>query len=252
MTTEPPPPSAPSGSERPEAQQGLDVRSVPDVVERLKAIQLAANQREPRLAWDGVACFNSLYTTITEAVLAQIEGAGFADTPFIEKLDVIFAKRYFSALAGTPAAAPDCWAVLREYREDPSISPLHFAVAGVNAHVNFDLPFALVAACGPGVPLDANAHIAHQQINKIFADHMRELEKRFTGPVGLELLEHEIVADAAARAGDVAVVLDRDIAWEHAEKLSKLSVAELNHYTLGLDKLVSLASRGILHSRAAT
>ena len=41
----------------------------------------------------------------------------------------------------------ECWQTLIDHRETRDISPLIFAIAGVNAHVNFDLPFALVTAC---------------------------------------------------------------------------------------------------------
>ena len=46
----------------------------------------------------------------------------------------------------TPAM-PTAWQPLFERRADPGIEPIQFALAGMNAHINHDLPLAVVATC---------------------------------------------------------------------------------------------------------
>ena len=55
----------------------------------------------------------------------------------------------------------------------PDCRPLPSAAAGVNAHINFDLPFALVTTfdhLGSDPVDDGEQHHDYLQINNIFAD----------------------------------------------------------------------------------
>ena len=65
------------------------------------------------------------------------------------QLDVTFANLYFAAAeaAGNPAAAPLAWRPLIEQRAVAGIEPVQFALAGMNAHINHDLPLAMVSTC---------------------------------------------------------------------------------------------------------
>src|SRR5260370_41606977 len=64
------------------------------------------------------------------------------------RLDIVFANYYFDALrAGTsagPDAAPPVWRPLFRNRTRPKITRIQFALAGVNAHIERDLVFALL------------------------------------------------------------------------------------------------------------
>ena len=42
---------------------------------------------------------------------------------------------------------PRAWAPLFEARRNPRVAPLQFALAGLNAHTNHDVPIGLVKAC---------------------------------------------------------------------------------------------------------
>jgi uncharacterized protein with NAD-binding domain and iron-sulfur cluster len=120
------------------------VKSIPEVIERMTAIGDALP------ATDGVACFNHLYLRTTQEVQKRIDKGFFSDADFMDELDVAFANLYFEAVA---AAARDrdgmakSWEVLIGRRADPRVAPLQFAVAGMNAHINHDLPLAVVSTC---------------------------------------------------------------------------------------------------------
>src|SRR5690242_19142307 len=94
---------------------------------------------------DGVCCFARLYREVTEGVAARLATQTFADPRFLAGLDVHFADLFFAAFDGGPAKMPRAWAPLFEARGRKGIEPLQFALAGMNAHINRDLPVALVA-----------------------------------------------------------------------------------------------------------
>jgi hypothetical protein len=211
----------------------------------------------PRYDKDGVACFNHLYTKITNDVLAKVrQGSYFTDQKFIETLDVEFAKRYLDAvrcdaLGGCDASGqptPRSWDVLFHHRAE-AIRPIQFAVAGVNAHVNYDLAFALVETCQVlGQPLgQGSQHDDYLKINEIFADHMRELRHDFQGQLEREF-DRWIVAGLADDAGDLTVVLARDAAWRRAERLWELrdDAEKMAKEDKAIDWRVSMMSHGIL------
>jgi uncharacterized protein DUF5995 len=117
-------------------------QSIADVLGTMRTIDATC------IDGDGLKWFNRLYLQVTEAVAAQVV-AGFVDPAWLAELDVQFARLYFGALrcglSGEPA--PHCWNVLLSCRAQPMVARIQFALVGVNAHINHDLPEAIVAAC---------------------------------------------------------------------------------------------------------
>ncbi len=117
---------------------------IADVVERMQALDAVL----PR--GDGIACFNRLYLAVTEAVSEAARPGAFADAPFVRWLDVVFANLYLAALSNHVRGCgrvPRAWKALFEARAREDILPIQFALAGMNAHINRDLPVALVSTC---------------------------------------------------------------------------------------------------------
>lgn len=233
-------------------------RDVPEVLDRLGALQKEADARAPRFAEDGLACFNYLYTRITEDVLAYVERSSaadpersFEDPEFLRILDVQFAKRYLDAVRCDEqqlSTTPRSWQVLFESRGNRWIKPMQFAVAGVNAHVNYDLAFAVVSTCQiMGRPVGQGSQRSdYQKINDIFAAHMRELRRHFEDK--LERVVDHAISDLADDTGDLTVVLARDAAWRRAEYLWALrdDPEETELERRAIDWRASMAGRGIL------
>ncbi len=66
--------------------------------------------------------------------------------------------------ADDPAAAPLAWRPLLEQRAQPGIEPIQFALAGMNAHINHDLPLAVTGTCTAlATSPSAGAHQADYQ-----------------------------------------------------------------------------------------
>jgi hypothetical protein len=100
------------------------------------------------------------------------------------------------------------------------VRPLPSAVAGVNAHINFDLPLALVATfealkCEPVD--DSAAHHDYLQVNDIFANEIPELRRGYLTKV--QLLIDTMNGDLDDLWEGEMVEYTRNIAWRNAQKL---------------------------------
>ncbi len=98
---------------------------------------------------DGLKWFNWIYMQVTQAVEDKAILAEFQDAAWLTELDVQFAALYFNALHGalTGGPCPGCWNALFSVRSQASVARIQFALAGMNAHINHDLPVAIVTTC---------------------------------------------------------------------------------------------------------
>jgi hypothetical protein len=197
---------------------------------------------------DGVACITRLYLAVTEGVAERLAGVEFADPTFLSQLDVRFADLFFAAVERpTPA-----WAPLFESRTRKGIAPLQFALAGMNAHINRDLPVALVATCeAAGVALEEGSpqHADFVRVNGVLAAVEAEVKAQYV-PHRLRWLD--FLVHRFHRLDDVVAMWDvaraRDAAWTNAEALWALrhDRALAARFLDTLDRTVGLAGRGLL------
>jgi hypothetical protein len=215
------------------------------VLERMLAIEAALPPA------DGVACFNRLYRAVTEAV-QQTTAADFADARFVRWLDVAFANLYFRALAAFVLGrgrVPHAWLPLFRARSEPGIAPLQFALAGMNAHINRDLPVALLETCtAREVPprLGSAQHADFGRVDRL----LEEVEARVKHEYAVGLVG--VADEALGRLDDVLAIWKvsqaRQAAWVHAETLwhlRELPFAGARHLAI-LDRTVGFAGRGLL------
>jgi Family of unknown function (DUF5995) len=118
-------------------------QSIADVLQGLQTIDATC------IDGDGLKWFNWLYLQVTQAVEARVAAGGFSDPAWLVQLDVQFARLYFSALKSSLSGQPTpaCWQVLFDSRDEATVARIQFALAGINAHINHDLPAAIVATC---------------------------------------------------------------------------------------------------------
>ena len=196
---------------------------VPAVVEQLTELQRVLDRVPPLLHENPLSDFNRLYLQVTEGVLERLYAGRFADPAFLSRLDVEFAARYFDALRAWSDASPRCpqvWAGLFRRIPEPGHHPLPAAGAGINAHVNFDLPFALVTTfdhLGTDPIDDSDQHHDYLQINAIFAEAIPGLRRGY-------LDKWQLLIDTMnGRLDDwwqgEAVDYTRNVAWRNAQKL---------------------------------
>lgn len=222
--------------------------SIDDVLNRMQAVAAAIPGR------DGIADFNRLYSKVTDNVGRSVGAHTFEDAAFITRLDIVFARRYFRALSQflSGGRAPRSWQVLFDSRQRSGVSALRFAVAGMNAHINFDLALSLVeTAAERGIDLDVGTpqHRDYEHINRLLSDTMPAAKVWFsTGVIG--------VADQALGQADDDVAMwsierARDAAWVHAETLAALQGTQrlATRFVDTLDRSVGLASLALLAPR---
>jgi hypothetical protein len=217
------------------------------------AIAVMTDIEQTLPATDGLWWFNHLYLRVTVAVLQAVaQQHEFRDPEFLHRLDVVFANLYFDAAAAgntKAATAPPAWRPLLEARTPINRHPLQYALAGMNAHINRDLPAGIVAVyqqLGGAPTARGNRYDDFQQVNGILESVESAVKVEFaTGLIG------KIDAVAAPVDDQVAmwnVRAARDAAWTNAEVLWTLQSAPAlrQDYFDRLDRFTGFASRGLL------
>ncbi|MEU9734669.1 DUF5995 family protein [Streptomyces sp. NPDC048002] len=210
------------------------------VVSRMRALDAALPAR------DGVAVFNRVYLTVTEAVDRCIDAGRFPDARAAITLDVRFAERYLAAVqaAEDERRAPACWRPLFQFRRHPGVRPLQFALAGINAHIGHDLALAVVDTCRTLGCEPAELEDEFDRVGDLLVsleEHIRE--ELMPGPDLLQIadpLTHLLGAWSLERA--------RDATWSAARALWALRrLPELaEEFTERLDTAVGFAGRMLL------
>ena len=126
-----------------QAAVGVPPQSIADVLQTMQTIGATC------VDGDGLKWFNWLYLQVTQVVETRVASGGFSDSAWLAELDVQFASLYFNALASAlqDRSSPGCWQALFERRNQTAVARIQFALAGINAHINHDLPLAIVATC---------------------------------------------------------------------------------------------------------
>ena len=217
-----------------------------------EVIQVMQDLDETLLPSDGVKWFNLLYLRVTQAVDEKPPAGGWGDPKWLNQLDITFAQLYFDALAYSctdPTKVPRAWMALFESRDNPDIERVQFALAGINAHINHDLPLALVQIGKDlQIPLDRNSpeYSDFEKVNSILNEVMpKSLKDLATGILG------EAVQDTGTLGRLLAmwsVKTARDTAWTNGELLWELQAlpAAREDFLIVLDRMTGLASRGLL------
>ena len=203
-------------------------------------------------ASDGLRWFNHLYLQVTRAVQSALaESRRFGDATFLVRLDVVFANLYFAAAETgneDPSGAPAAWRPLLEARAAVR-HPIQFALAGMNAHINRDLPAGIVTAYrelggSPTVP-DARRE-DFERVNDVLEQVETDMKREFTtGWVGKV---DALTAPLDDRVAMWNVRAAREAAWTNAQVLWTLQSAPAlrDDFFDWLDRFTGFASRGLL------
>jgi hypothetical protein len=166
---------------------------------------------------DGVLCFNRLYLAVTKGLERALRRPGYFRNPgMIEELDVLFARLYFDTVtrAHRDPQPTRAWQQLLDARSNRTILPIQFALAGMSAHINHDLPIALLeqwSRHGRRPSRADGAYADFDKINEILKTEEALLKRDFDQGVSRQLDSGElgrledklalwVVEDARARA----------------------------------------------------
>lgn len=225
------------------------IETIDEVIAVMRAIdgQLAND--------DGLKWFNLLYLQVTERVRTRPASLRWENGKWLDRLDVSFANLYFTAVCDWQRQrerVARAWQPLFSARHQPGIKRVQFAMAGINAHINHDLPIALVETgkamritLKRGTPESRD----YEKVNAILEAAQDEAKRYIaTGVVGLVDQSLGDLDDSVANWG---VRKARETAWSNGEILWKLGrvPALRDEFLINLDRLVNLASRGLLVSQ---
>jgi hypothetical protein len=132
--------------------------------------------------------FHATYLRTTVAVAEEITRGRFADPGWVERWDVVFARLYLDALEADQAGreTPRPWAIA--FGAPAGLAPLRHVLLGMNAHINYDLPQALLAVISdeefddPG--LLARREADHRAIDAVLAARVAAESAVLTGLSG--------------------------------------------------------------------
>jgi hypothetical protein len=189
----------------------VPLSTVAEVIAHMEAIETALS------AADGLACFNRMYLEVTRQVNSELGQGFYADPAFMTHLDVAFASLYFGAAdaAANPATAPLAWRPLMEQRANKGIEPIQFALAGMNAHINHDLPLAVVSTCAAlGTSPDAGEHFAdYQKVDQLLDAAEQSIRQSFESAPELAADRH--LSAVSNLIANWTINSARDLAWNN-------------------------------------
>ena len=223
----------------------VDGRTVADVVaamdERLERLESPSGtgrsaQRD----------FLATYRRTTLAVGRAVEDARFEDPDWVERWDVVFADLYLEAL---DADVTGVGTVSRPWRlafDVPEGLPaLRNVLAGINAHVNYDLPQALLAVIDDADFEDphllARRRRDHERIDAVLAGRVAAEDTELASTSGRTLLDRLLVP--ANRSASRRFLREaRRKVWHNTAELQRARLAGAQAYTTRLAELEVLSA----------
>ncbi len=148
----------------------------------------------------------------------------FGDPASMTALDVTFADLYLAAVAAADDGkrVPKAWRPLFAKRGDRRILPIQFAIAGMNAHINHDLPVAVVSTCSAlGIaPDEGTFHADYEKVNTLLASVEQQVRQSFESGVVLEV--DRDVSPVLDHLGNWSIDSAREAAWVNADVMWRL------------------------------
>jgi hypothetical protein len=218
-------------------------QNIGDVFKTMQTIDATCVDR------DGLKWFNWLYMTVTEAIENKVAGGGFNDPAWLSQLDVLFAQLYFDAVAGElgGGSCPECWKAMLSVRNQVKIARIQFAFAGMNAHINHDLPMAILSTCQAtnttpqhGTPWYSDYTSVNSSLDGLLDEAKQKLNVRLPGDP-LPAVSH---LENLIATWDLSTFLEG--AWDTAQSLWGESDAEIKIRMDLRDAIVATLSAALL------
>jgi hypothetical protein len=225
--------------------------SVDEVIDRLRAIQATLPVD------DGVAVFNGIYLTVTEQMAALIGDSGvvtrpgFADPRAMSELDLRFANLWLSAFDAddTGRLVPAAWRPLFEARGAKCL-PIQFAIAGMNSHIEHDLPIAVVETCEALGREPEELHPDYEAVNDVLAEVESSVRRSFLDELGREVDDQ--IGPVVHLLSTWKIDRARDLSWITAQTLWELRDTPLlyDRFLDSVGHTVGMTSRALLTPRS--
>ncbi|HEY4608886.1 MAG TPA: DUF5995 family protein [Ilumatobacteraceae bacterium] len=186
-------------------------------------------------AADASGYFPALYSRVTERIGASIEHGSFQDGPGLDRFATGFASHYFAAAHDHPHG-PGCWQASWNVASDSRLLIVQPLLLGINAHVNYDLPRAVVEIADERGDLQSIRHdfdTVNDVLAATYVDVVKDLDRVSRWVNGAARL-------GGGRAFNFSLTLARERAWQAASAMYPLSADGRRTYSQELDRLVSV------------
>ena len=197
------------------------VETLDDVLRRLEDIITECREKQSEMGY-----FPALYYKMTYAVKQGIDRQLFENGNRMERLDVLFARRYFDAYDNWQAGKPvtKAWEIAFQTATNKRATVMQHLLLGINAHINLDLGIA-AAQTRPGDAI-FGLRADFERINGIIA----ELTEKVQGQLAHIWLPYRYL-DYLLRTEDegwidFSIKVARGAAWKVATTLALIQQAE--------------------------
>jgi len=220
---------------------------IDDVIERMTVLA-----DELRRDGDRRLAFHATYLRTTEAVAAALRAGAFEDTDWVDRWDVAFAQLYLDALdAGRRGdAVPAPWAVaFAAAAAQPDLPAVRHVLLGMNAHINYDLPQALLAVISDAEFEDpavrARREADHRRIDEVLAVQVGAEDAELQQLEPATTWQDRVLQPANRMATRRFLRESRAKVWANALELSKARKAGPEAYDARLGELETLCGRRV-------
>lgn len=192
--------------------------------------------------------FLSTYLRTTQAVGDAVAAGRFEDPAWVERWDVAFADLYLHALDAELAGdkVPRPWRLA--FGAGADLAPLRHVLLGINAHVNYDLPQALLGVISdadfaePSVL--ARRRRDHERVDAVLSSRVSAEGDELAGPGGLSLVDRLLLP--LNRLGSKRFLREaRTKVWHNTVALQQARVSGPENYQTRLAELEVLAAARI-------
>ena len=198
--------------------------------------------------------FHATYQRTTIAVAEEIKRGGFADPGWVEEWDVAFAGLYLDALeAGLAGKTPSRpWAIA--FGAPDGLPPLRHVLLGMNAHINFDLPQAIVAVISDeqfaDATLIARREADHRAIDEVLASRVAAEDEELASLSGPAPLLDRLLAPLNRLGTQRFLREARQKVWANATALSLARSQGPDAYARALAQLEELSAAKVTQLQA--
>lgn len=208
--------------------------------------QMAALLESLRATGDQRQYFHATYQRTTIAVAGELRRGGFGDAEWVERWDVAFADLYLDALRA--ALAGHCptrpWDIA--FGAPAGLHPLRHVLLGMNAHINYDLPQALLAVVTDeefgDAALLARRQSDHRAIDRVLASRVAAEDDELAGISGPGSLLDRLLRPLN-RLGTRRFLREaREKVWANAIVLSRARATGPAAYEAALKQLEDLSA----------
>lgn len=179
-------------------------------------------------ATDATGYFPALYARVTAEVARCVATGAFEDGERMVRLATTFAGYYVKAYR-EEIPRPRCWQATWDVCGDGRLLVVQHLLLGINAHINHDLPLAVVDVDAP----HADFLAVNNVLASVYTVVLRDLD-------GVARWTNEAARLGGGRLFNFSLRVARDQAWGASRRMLPLDAEDRAAYERELDDLVSV------------